>query len=190
MNYIAITGALFGMGQDKERPHFPANLVGDFGGGSTYLVIGVLAALLEARLSGRGQVVDAAIVDGTAHLNTMSAAFLAAGNLREERAAKLLDGGDAVLRPVRDLRRQAHVGRSARAEVLRGARRAARLLHPVEKRGPVRGHVVAAFVLPPGQLAADQCLRPEASDRSDSRPACPGPFCPAAGRPGRPGPPP
>ena len=73
MNYIAITGALFGMGQDKSRPHFPANLVGDFGGGSTYLVIGVLAALLEARVSGEGQVVDAAIVDGTAHLNAMSA---------------------------------------------------------------------------------------------------------------------
>ncbi len=56
-------------------------------------MIGVLAALLESRLSGRGQVVDAAIVDGTAHLNAMSAAFLAAGNLREERAANLLDGG-------------------------------------------------------------------------------------------------
>ena len=93
MNYIAITGALFGMGQDKGRPHFPANLVGDFGGGSTYLVIGILAALLEARVSGEGQVVDAAIVDGTAHLNAMSAAFLAAGNLREERASNLLDGG-------------------------------------------------------------------------------------------------
>ena len=93
MNYIAITGALFGMGQDKSRPHFPSNLVGDFGGGSTYLVIGVLAALLESRLSGQGQVVDAAIVDGTAHLNAMSAAFLAGGNLLEERAANLLDGG-------------------------------------------------------------------------------------------------
>ena len=93
MNYIAITGALFGMGQDKSRPHFPANLVGDFGGGSTYLVIGVLAALLEARICGQGQVVDAAIVDGTAHLNAMSAGFLAAGNLLEERAANLLDGG-------------------------------------------------------------------------------------------------
>ncbi len=93
MNYIAITGALFGMGQDKERPHFPANLVGDFGGGSTYLVIGVLAALLEARLSGEGQVVDAAIVDGTANLNAMSSGYLAGGNMREERAANLLDGG-------------------------------------------------------------------------------------------------
>ena len=93
MNYIAITGALHGLGQDKSRPHFPTNLVGDFGGGSTYLVIGVLAALLEARTSGRGQVVDAAIVDGTAHLNTMTAAFLASGGFKEERAANLLDGG-------------------------------------------------------------------------------------------------
>ncbi len=95
MNYIAITGTLFGLGQDKARPHFPANLVGDFGGGSTYLVIGILAALLEARLSGAGQVVDAAIVDGTAHLNAMSAAFVAAGTFTEERAANLLDGGAA-----------------------------------------------------------------------------------------------
>jgi alpha-methylacyl-CoA racemase len=93
MNYIAITGALFGMGQDEARPHFPANLVGDFGGGSTYLVIGVLAALLEARLSGQGQVVDAAIVDGTAHLNAMSAGMLSSGSLREERGVNLLDGG-------------------------------------------------------------------------------------------------
>jgi alpha-methylacyl-CoA racemase len=93
MNYIAITGALFGLGQDKRRPHFPANLLGDFGGGSTYLVIGLLAALLEARVSGEGQVVDAAIVDGTAHLNAMATAFLASGGYREERAANLLDGG-------------------------------------------------------------------------------------------------
>jgi alpha-methylacyl-CoA racemase len=93
MNYIAITGALHMMGQDKQRPHFPANLVGDFGGGSTYLVIGILAALLEARTSGRGQVVDAAIVDGTAHLNAMTSAFLASGGFKEERGANLLDGG-------------------------------------------------------------------------------------------------
>jgi alpha-methylacyl-CoA racemase len=93
LGYIAITGALAAMGQDRARPHFPSNLVGDFGGGSTYLVIGVLAALLEARLSGEGQVVDAAIVDGTAHLNAMAAGFLASGLYREERAANLLDGG-------------------------------------------------------------------------------------------------
>ncbi|MDO9457921.1 CaiB/BaiF CoA-transferase family protein [Nocardioides sp.] len=93
MNYIAITGALFGLGQDKAKPHFPANLVGDFGGGSTYLVIGILAALLEAKVSGQGQVVDAAIVDGTAHLNAMTNAFANSGGYQEERAANLLDGG-------------------------------------------------------------------------------------------------
>jgi alpha-methylacyl-CoA racemase len=93
MNYIAITGALFGLGQDKGRPHFPGNLVGDFGGGSTYLVIGILAALLEAKVSGQGQVVDAAIVDGTAHLNAMTNAFANSGGYHEERAANLLDGG-------------------------------------------------------------------------------------------------
>ena len=93
LNYIAITGALHGLGQDKTRPHFPGNLVGDFGGGSTYLVIGILAALLEARLGGEGQVVDAAIVDGTAHLNAITSAFLASGTYAEERAANLLDGG-------------------------------------------------------------------------------------------------
>lgn len=93
MNYIAITGALYASGQDKARPHFPMNLLGDFGGGSTYLVIGILAALLEAKLSGKGQAVDAAIVDGTAHLNAMTAGFLAGGQFTEERAANLLDGG-------------------------------------------------------------------------------------------------
>ena len=80
-------------GAGPGRPHFPTNLVGDFGGGSTYLVIGILAALLESRLSGEGQVVDAAIVDGTAHLNAMATGFLAGGVLREDRAANLLDGG-------------------------------------------------------------------------------------------------
>jgi alpha-methylacyl-CoA racemase len=93
LGYVAITGVLHGLGQDPARPHFPTNLVGDFGGGSAYLVIGILAALLEARLSGLGQVVDAAIVDGTAHLNAMATGFLAAGLLREERASNLLDGG-------------------------------------------------------------------------------------------------
>ncbi|WP_110207521.1 CaiB/BaiF CoA transferase family protein [Nocardioides daejeonensis] len=93
MNYIAITGTLHGLGQVKEKPQFPGNLVGDFGGGSTYLVIGILAALLEAKVSGQGQVVDAAIVDGTASLNAMTAAFLAGGGFNEQRASNLLDGG-------------------------------------------------------------------------------------------------
>lgn len=93
MNYVAITGALHGLGQDPARPHFPTNLVGDFGGGSTYLVIGILAALLEAKASGQGQVVDAAIVDGTAHLNAMASTFAALGLDTGRRASGLLDGG-------------------------------------------------------------------------------------------------
>jgi alpha-methylacyl-CoA racemase len=93
LNYVAVAGALDGMGQTADRPQFPGNLVGDFGGGSTYLVIGVLAALLEARVSGQGQVVDAAIVDGTAHLNAMTSGFLAEGQYHEQRGTNLLDGG-------------------------------------------------------------------------------------------------
>ncbi len=93
LTYLAVAGVLDGLGQDPARPHFPGNLLGDFGGGSTYLVIGVLAALLEARLSGRGQVVDAAIVEGVAHLNTMGAMLRAAGLGGRGRAAGLLDGG-------------------------------------------------------------------------------------------------
>src|SRR3954453_8050017 len=93
MNYISVAGALFGLGQDRGRPHFPSNLLGDFGGGSTYLVIGLLAALLEARVSGTGQVVDAAIVDGTAHLNAIGAVFHASGLTDAHRVSGLLDGG-------------------------------------------------------------------------------------------------
>jgi alpha-methylacyl-CoA racemase len=93
MNYIGISGSLHGLGQTPSKPQFPANLLGDFGGGSTYLVIGVLAALLESRVSGEGQVVDAAIVDGSAHLNAMLASMIAGGGWREERAVNLLDGG-------------------------------------------------------------------------------------------------
>jgi alpha-methylacyl-CoA racemase len=93
LNYIAMAGALHGLGQDPTCPQFPTNLLGDFGGGSTYLVIGLLAALLEARVSGRGQVVDAAIVDGTAHLSTMFAGMLASGFATEQRGVNVLDGG-------------------------------------------------------------------------------------------------
>jgi alpha-methylacyl-CoA racemase len=93
MNYLGVAGVLHGLGQDQARPHFPSNLLGDFGGGSTYLVIGILAALLEAKVSGAGQVVDAAIVDGAAHLSLMWASMLAGGLGREKRVSNLLDGG-------------------------------------------------------------------------------------------------
>jgi alpha-methylacyl-CoA racemase len=93
IGYIAITGALHAIGAAGGPPQIPVNLVGDFGGGSTYLVIGVLAALHEARSSGRGQVIDAAIVDGAAHLLTGTHALLAAGAWADERGVNLLDGG-------------------------------------------------------------------------------------------------
>ncbi|HET6626301.1 MAG TPA: CaiB/BaiF CoA-transferase family protein [Nocardioidaceae bacterium] len=93
LDYIAVSGALHGLGQSPDRPQFPSNLVGDFGGGSLYLVVGILAGLLEARTSGSGQVVDAAIVDGSAHLNAMLAGMLAGGQAQERRGANLLDGG-------------------------------------------------------------------------------------------------
>lgn len=93
LNYIAIAGALHGLGQDRSRPHFPGNLLGDYGGGSTYLVIGVLAALVERMVSGQGQVVDAAIVDGAAHLNLMGLSLRTLGLAGDERASGLLDGG-------------------------------------------------------------------------------------------------
>ncbi|WMX44159.1 CaiB/BaiF CoA transferase family protein [Streptomyces roseicoloratus] len=94
IGYIAVTGALGMIGPAPDAPPVvPANLVGDYAGGSLYLVIGVLAALQHARAHGEGQVVDAAIVDGTAHLTTMIHAMLAAGGWQDRRAANLLDGG-------------------------------------------------------------------------------------------------
>ncbi len=95
INYVSVTGALHGMGQDPTRPHFPSNLVGDFGGGSTYLVIGILSALWERQTSGQGQIVDAAIVDGTVHLNAIAHTLTATGQLTEQRAHGLIDGGAA-----------------------------------------------------------------------------------------------
>src|SRR6478735_9387914 len=84
IGYIAITGALGMIGPDPDGPPtIPANLVGDYAGGSLYLVIGVLAALQHARTHGEGQVVDAAIVDGTAHLTSMIHAMLAAGGWQD-----------------------------------------------------------------------------------------------------------
>ncbi len=93
LTYLAVSGVLHGLGQDSARPHFPTNLLGDFGGGSTYLVIGLLAALLEARVSGEGQVVDAAILDGVSHLDTMGASHRAMGLASERRTSGPIDGG-------------------------------------------------------------------------------------------------
>ncbi|MER7953208.1 CaiB/BaiF CoA-transferase family protein [Streptomyces sp. NPDC096030] len=92
--YLAITGTLGMIGPDPEGPPtVPANLVGDYAGGSLYLVVGVLAALQHARAHGEGQVVDAAIVDGAAHLATMIHGMLASGGWQDRRGVNLLDGG-------------------------------------------------------------------------------------------------
>lgn len=93
IGYLAVTGALHAIGRAGGPPQVPANMLGDFAGGSLYLVIGVLAALHEARTNGRGQVVDAAIVDGAAHLTTMLLGGLAAGTWTAERGTNLLDTG-------------------------------------------------------------------------------------------------
>ncbi|WP_416481700.1 CaiB/BaiF CoA transferase family protein [Streptomyces sp. CL12] len=93
VSYIAVTGALGLIGRPGEPPAVPANLLGDYAGGSLYLVVGVLAALHHARATGTGQVVDAAIVDGTAHLSAMIHAMLSAGAWQDRRGANLLDGG-------------------------------------------------------------------------------------------------
>jgi alpha-methylacyl-CoA racemase len=93
INYISLSGALWPIGRAGERPVPPLNLVGDFGGGGMLLAFGVVAGILEARASGRGQVVDAAMVDGSASLMAMTYGFIAAGIWREERGANLLDTG-------------------------------------------------------------------------------------------------
>src|SRR5258706_3791494 len=92
INYISVTGALAAIGT-KEKPVPPLNLVGDFGGGALYLVVGVLAALLESKRSGKGQVVDAAMCDGAASLMSMFFDMAAAGRWTEGRESNFLDGG-------------------------------------------------------------------------------------------------
>ena len=93
LNYIAITGALHAIGRRGERPVVPLNLVGDFGGGGMLLVTGVMGGLLEAAQSGQGQVIDVAMVDGTAQLMWMMQGFQQIGAWNaEDREANLLDG--------------------------------------------------------------------------------------------------
>lgn len=93
INYIALSGALHAMGEPDRPPRPPLNLVGDYGGGAMMLVTGVLAGLLEAKSTGRGRVVDAAMTDGSALLMSLFHALGARGMWSEARGANLLDGG-------------------------------------------------------------------------------------------------
>jgi alpha-methylacyl-CoA racemase len=93
INYIAITGALHAIGPAGGAPVPPLNLVGDYGGGSLYLIVGILAALHEAKQSGKGQVVDAAMSDGVVSLMTNFVTQSLRGVFMEQRGSNLLDGG-------------------------------------------------------------------------------------------------
>jgi alpha-methylacyl-CoA racemase len=93
INYIALTGMLHAMGRDGEPPAPPLNLVGDFGGGAMMLAFGVVCAVLEARQSGKGQVVDAAMTDGAALLGAMMYGLRGFGMWRDQRGSNMLDGG-------------------------------------------------------------------------------------------------
>jgi alpha-methylacyl-CoA racemase len=93
LNYIALAGVLHSIGRAGQPPTPPLNLVGDFGGGALYLAMGVLAAMLEAQRSGKGQVVDAAMVDGAASLMAIFYALHAAGSFTLNRGENLLDSG-------------------------------------------------------------------------------------------------
>lgn len=91
INYIALTGALHAIGLD-DKPVAPLNLVGDFGGGALYLALGMVSALISARTTGKGQVVDVAMTDGASSLMSMMYGFMASGAWKDERRSNLLDG--------------------------------------------------------------------------------------------------
>lgn len=93
INYIALSGALHSYGRKGEKPTFPVNAVGDFGGGGMMLAFGIVAAVLSARSTGIGQVVDCAMVDGSAVLSAMTYSFLGNGQWRDERGVNLIDSG-------------------------------------------------------------------------------------------------
>ena len=93
INYIALAGALHAFGRAGERPTPPINMVGDFGGGAMMLAFGMVSALLHARTTGRGQVIDCAMTDGAALLMSMIWSFYGQGLWRDERGVNLLDSG-------------------------------------------------------------------------------------------------
>ena len=121
INYISLTGVLHAIGRSGERPVPPLNLVGDYGGGSMLLVVGVLAALWEAGRSGQGQVVDAAMVDGASLLAQLVWGLRGQRLWSDGPDSNLLDGHAPVLRHLPLRGRPVRGGRGAGAAVLRGA---------------------------------------------------------------------
>ena len=190
--YIAVTGALHAVGRAGGPPQVPVNYLGDFGGGSMFLALGVVAALLSARASGRGQVVDAAIVDGAAVLQAMTYGLLADGSWTDQRGST---GSTPARRSTTCTRRRraAHGGRRARAAVLRGVHPAAVRARGGAGRSPrparpaaVGGDAVAVRRAVPRALPG----RMVKGIRRNGRVRCPdpehdrGPVRPAPGRAG------
>lgn len=93
ITYLAITGLLHGIGPKDGPPVPPINYVADFGGGAMFLATGLLSALLHARATGEGQVIDTAMTEGAAYLGSMTRTFFAEGGWKDERAANMIDGG-------------------------------------------------------------------------------------------------
>lgn len=98
INYLAMTGALHAIGTEEGPPAIPLNLIGDYAGGSMFAVAGLLAALLGAARSGKGEVIDVAMVDGVANLLALFQALIAEGDWTDRRGANLLDGGTPFYR--------------------------------------------------------------------------------------------
>jgi alpha-methylacyl-CoA racemase len=98
-NYISVSGVLHMIGEENGPPVYPLNMIGDFGGGALYLAMGLLAALMESAKSGKGQVVDAAMVDGVASMLTYFYGLQAAGLWENKRGTNVLDGGAHFARP-------------------------------------------------------------------------------------------
>lgn len=92
INYIALTGALHSYGPKDGKPMFPVNAIGDYAGGGMFLAFGVVSAILSARTTGKGQVIDCAMIDGAAMISAQTYALLAAGMWADERGVNLLDG--------------------------------------------------------------------------------------------------
>ena len=129
INYLSVTGALHAIGRRDAPPPVPLNLIGDYGGGSMFLVTGILAALLERGRSGRGQVIDAAMVDGVSALLQPVLSWRSAGQWTDQRESNLLDGAAPFYSHLRVRRRPVRGRRRHREPFLRGACRRPRPGH-------------------------------------------------------------
>ena len=125
LTYLAYSGVLHAIGSKDGKPVPPLNLVGDYGGGTMFLIMGVLAALFERARSGKGQVIDAAMIDGASMLAAPFFSFLATGFWNDRRGVNLLDSGAPFYDTYETSRRQACRGRLPRTAILRRVRTAA-----------------------------------------------------------------